>query len=80
MRTTVTLDPDVEALIEAERARTGESFKDAINRLLRRAARREPTASVELPRLEGRPLLDVRDVSTLLTVLDEERRAQRALP
>lgn len=30
MRTTVTLDPDTVAIVEAERARTGASFKEAI--------------------------------------------------
>src|SRR5205814_1350546 len=33
MRTTITLDDDVAALIESERARTGESFRSAVNRL-----------------------------------------------
>ena len=81
MRTTVTLDPDVAALIEAERSRTGESFRSAINRLLRRSALtddREPAPP--LPRFPGRPVLDVSDVSALLGVLDDERRAERGLP
>ena len=42
MRTTVTLDDDVAALIESERARTGESFRDALNRLLARKDRLRP--------------------------------------
>jgi hypothetical protein len=78
MRTTVTLDDDVLALIEGERARTGESFRAAINRLLRRAARSEtaqsPTPLLILP---GRPVLDVSDVSALLALLDDERRGER---
>ncbi|MGI8974603.1 MAG: ribbon-helix-helix protein, CopG family, partial [Gaiella sp.] len=37
MRTTVTLDPDVAALLDAKRARTGKSFKGALDRPLRRA-------------------------------------------
>ncbi len=80
MRTTVTLDDDVAALIESERARTGESFRDAINRLLRRGARRATDASSPpLPLLPGRPVLDVSDVSALLATLDDERRAERDL-
>ena len=80
MRTTVTLDDDVAALIESERARTGESFRAAVNRLLRRGARAAtPPASPPLPELPGRPLLDVSDVSALLAALDDERRAQRGL-
>jgi hypothetical protein len=80
MRTTVTLDDDVAALIESERARTGESFRTAINRLLRRGTRQaSPAGSAPLPLLPGRPLLDVSDVSALLATLDDERRAERDL-
>jgi hypothetical protein len=81
MRTTVTLDDDVSALIETERTRTGESFRVAINRLLRRGARPGSLlVSAPLPILPGRPLLDVSDVSALLATLDDERRAERDLP
>jgi len=37
MRTTVTLDPDTEALLKGEAARTGESFKVVLNRAVKRA-------------------------------------------
>jgi hypothetical protein len=81
MRTTVTLDDDVAALIESERARTGESFRAAVNRLLRRGAGAWPAGTgPPLPELPGRPLLDVSDVSALLAALDDERRAQRGVP
>ena len=80
MRTTITLDDDVAALIESERARTGESFRSAVNRLLRRGARAGGRAAPpELPQLPGRPILDVSDVSELLATLDDERRAQRGV-
>ena len=81
MRTTVTLDDDVAALIEGERARTGESFRAAVNRLLRRGGRAVPlpTSPPALPELPGSPLLDVSDVSALLAILDDERRAQRGV-
>lgn len=80
MRTTVTLDEDVAALIESEQARTGESFRAAVNRLLRRGVRASPPpASRPLPKLPGRPALDVSDVSALLAALDDERRAQRGV-
>jgi hypothetical protein len=81
MRTTVTLDDDVAALIESERARTGESFRAAVNRLLRRGARATPPREPPppLPELGGRPLLDVTDVSALLAVFDDERRAERGV-
>lgn len=80
MRTTITLDDDVAALIESERARTGESFRAAVNRLLRRSARREPAGEPPpLPLHPGRPVLDISDVSAVLSALDDERRAQRGL-
>jgi hypothetical protein len=80
MRTTITLDDDVAALVESERARTGESFKAAVNRLLRRSAHAGPApVPTALPRLPGRPVLDVSDVSALLAGLDDERRAQRGI-
>jgi hypothetical protein len=80
MRTTITLDDDVAALIESERARTGESFRSAVNRLLRRSARAAPPqVPPALPELPGRPLVDVSDVSALLATLDDERRAQRGV-
>ena len=80
MRTTVTLDDDVVALIERERARSGESFRVVINRLVRRAARRPASVRPPLPTLPGRPLLDVSDVSAVLARLDDERRAERRVP
>jgi hypothetical protein len=81
MRTTITLDEDVAALVESERARTGESFRAAVNRLLRRGVRAAaPAVPPPLPELPGRPLLDVSDASALLAVLDDERRAPRGVP
>lgn len=81
MRTTLTLDEDVVALVESERARTGESFKEAVNRLIRRGGRgAKPASAPALAVLPGRPLLDVSDASALLATLDEERLAQRGLP
>jgi hypothetical protein len=80
MRTTITLDDDVVALVEGERARTGESFKTAVNRLLRKAGRAERRgAAPALPVLPGRPLVDVSDASAVLAALDDERRAGRGL-
>jgi len=81
MRTTVTLDDDVVAIIDSERRRTGESFRTAVNRLVRRGATTDRRrAAPRLPVLPGRPTLDISDVSALLAVLDDERRVQRDLP
>ena len=52
MRTTVTLDDDAAALIEQERRRSGGSFKEVVNRLIRRGARQvEPMTTPPLPLL-----------------------------
>lgn len=37
MRTTVTIDPDTEALLRDEAIRTGLSFKEVLNRAIRQA-------------------------------------------
>ncbi|MBV9119666.1 MAG: hypothetical protein JOZ39_03080 [Chloroflexi bacterium] len=84
MRTTVTLDDDVAAIIDGERRRTGEPFRTTINRLLRRAATSGHEGEVgkpvpDLPLLPGGPLLDITDVSEVLSSLDEERRIHRNL-
>ena len=80
MRTTLTLDDDVAALINSERERTGESFRDVVNRLIRSGTRHRATDNPPpLPTLPGAPVLDVSDISALLAALDDERRAERDL-
>lgn len=82
MRTTITLEEDVASLIASEQARTGDSFKVVVNRLLRRGSRAKPAGAgvPSLPELPGRPILDIRDVSKVLVALDDERRVERSLP
>jgi hypothetical protein len=80
MRTTVTIDDDVAALLEAERSRTGESFRETLNRLLRRAARpEEPESAPPLPLFPGGPMGDISDVSAVLAELDDEKATQAGL-
>lgn len=51
-----------------------------MNRLLRRSVRRDrPGETRPLPALPGRPVIDVTDVSAVLSALDDERRAQRGV-
>jgi hypothetical protein len=81
MRTTVTFDDDVAAIIESEQRRTGESLRTTLNRLVRcGAAADRPRPAVRLPELPGRPILAISDVSAVLAGLDDERQAQRDLP
>ncbi len=81
MRTTVTLDDEVAAAIEAERAATGETFRQALNRLVRRGLHQRPTGEVPaLPLLAGQPEVDVTDISGVLGELDDERLRERSGP
>lgn len=62
MRTTVTIDPDTDALLREEVARTGSSFKVVLNESIRRALSRpakaitvQPLFSAPFPKtLEGK--------------------------
>ena len=79
MRTTLTIDDDVAALIERERERTGETLRAVTNRLLRqglhRSRRQRP--SVTLPTLPGRPRVDITDTSGVLADADDEHIAAK---
>lgn len=79
MRTTLTLDEDVAAMLERERQRTGESLREVTNRLLRRGLQRGPEQPhpVDLPLLPGRPRTDVTDTSAVLARADDERTQAR---
>lgn len=68
MRTTITLDPDVQAIIEEER-RPGETLRRTINRVIR-TSRHQPGPSVELPIVPGELQVDISDVSGALEWLD----------
>ncbi len=75
MRTTISLDDDVAAIIEAERRRAGETFRQTVNRLIRVSQQRSE-AGPELPLVPGRLLVDVSDVSEALAMLDDEPPAR----
>ncbi len=55
MRTTVTIDPDTEALLKEETARTGLSFKEVLNQSIRRGLGRSGLGKVELEPLFPAP-------------------------
>lgn len=71
MRTTVTLDDDVLAVIRTEQRLTGESSRQVINRLIRTATRDKGFAP-PLPLLPGRLQVDISDVSSALAMLEDE--------
>lgn len=81
MRTTITFDDDVAALLEAERARSGASLREVVNRLLRKSARASTSrAPIDLPLLPGTPTRAIVDVSELLGEIEDERLAERDAP
>jgi hypothetical protein len=79
VRTTLTLDDDVAAKLTAEARRSGESFKQTVNRLLRSAliARTRPKApppfAVEPRRLGLRDGLSYDDVWGLIEQIEATR-------
>lgn len=79
MRTTLTIDDDLAALVKRERERTGETMREVTNRLLRRGLQRGRARStpVELPTLSGRPRLAVADTSAALAAVEDEHLAAK---
>lgn len=77
MRTTITLDDDVAAELEQLRRAGNRTFKDVVNQTLRAGLRPVPRQSSE-PVQYTHPsdlgaVVDVSDVSAVLTMLDEEK-------
>lgn len=79
MRTTVTLDPDVESLIRRSMRERGLTFKEAVNEAIRAGAtgssrpagRQFPTADM------GEPLIDVTKALRLAGELEDQELAAR---
>jgi hypothetical protein len=73
MRTTVTLDPDVERLLREAVRRTGQSFKVVLNRAVREALARPVQKSTKPFRVKARRmgLLPGIDPAGLNRLLDE---------
>jgi hypothetical protein len=79
MRTTVTLDPDVEELIHREMHQRRASFKDVVNDGLRRALR-DPGSPrrVSTPTFDlGAPRANLDRALALAGALEDEERLQR---
>lgn len=79
MRTTVTLDPDVTALVNRAMKERSIGFKEAINQGLRAGLGSRP-APVDLvfPRFDlGAPLIDLTQANRVAEVLEDEAVALR---
>lgn len=76
MRTTVTIDPDTEAMLKEEVRRTGQSFKRILNESIRKALGRNETAKnaavVPLFREPFPPGLPEKSLNRLADELDDE--------
>ena len=76
MRTTLTLDNDVAAKINAETRRSGASFKETVNRLLRlalnprRPEHKGPAFRVRARPLGRRPGVDLDNIGELLEQIE----------
>jgi hypothetical protein len=78
MRTTLTLEPDVEALIRETVYRTGKSVKQAVNDALRtglatKQDRAAAPVAFNFPSYPmGKPIVDLTKALTLATELDDQ--------
>ena len=76
MRTTITIDPDTEALLKEETTRSGQSFKFVLNQSIRRAlGHRTTTPAVALQPLFTAafpPALLETSMNRLADTLDDE--------
>ena len=77
MRTTVTLDPDVEALVKRLMHERGISFKEAVNSAIRAGAADRPRR-FEMPTIDmGEPLIDLTKALRLAGELEDEEIIRR---
>jgi len=79
VRTTLTLDEDVRAKLEAEMRRTGRSFKDTVNETLRiglTASRPQPTKpfKIQARDLGARPGFNFDNIEELLDQIEGPMR------
>jgi hypothetical protein len=83
MRTTLTIDDDLAAILERERVRKGVSFKEVVNSLLRRGLELEqltPTRPVVVTRPHDygfKPGVDLDKLNQLVDELEVEAAADR---
>ncbi len=75
MRTTVTLDPDVEAMLRKEMRRRGEPFKQVLNNALRaglRNRKRRDDAFEPVTFDMGKPRVDLTKATSLAAELEDD--------
>jgi hypothetical protein len=75
MRTTVTLDPDVESMLRKEMRRRGEPFKQVLNNAIRaglRHRKRRDDAFEPLTFDMGKPRVDLTKAASLAAELEDD--------
>lgn len=79
MRTTVTLEPDVEALVKRAMRERGLTFKEVVNEAIRAGMGTSPTGGrPSLPVHDmGEPLIDVTKALRLASELEDQELAER---
>jgi hypothetical protein len=80
MRTTVTLDPDVESLLRKEVRRRGEPFKQVLNNAIRaglRTMKRREEAFQPLTFAMGKPRVDLTKAASLAAELEDDELIER---
>lgn len=82
MRTTVTIDPDVQALLHKAMRERGEPFKQVLNAAIRdglRAGERKPAKPFRQRTFDlGRPLVDLTKALSLAAELEDASTVSRA--
>jgi hypothetical protein len=82
MRTTVTLDPDVEAMLRKEMRRRHEPFKQVLNNAVRaglRAMKQSEQLFEPLTFDMGKPRLDLTKAAALAAELEDDALVERYL-
>ena len=80
MRTTVTLDPDVESMLRKEVRRSGEPFKQVLNDAIRsglRSMKRQDEAYEPLTFDMGKPRVDLTKAGALAAELEDDELISR---
>lgn len=73
MRTTVTLDPDTEALVRKRMKERGVTFKAAVNELIRAGTASAQRPRVPLPTFRmGKPKIDLTKALQIAAALEDE--------
>jgi hypothetical protein len=80
MRTTVTLDPDIESMLREEMRRSGEPFKQVLNDAIRaglRSMKRRDQAFEPLTFDMGKPRVDLTKAGALAATLEDDELISR---